>query len=265
MMRLCIVGMGYSGAWIGRAAEAAGLEVVGVRRAASADVIGFDEAAVAGLVAEADFLLSSVPPWAEGDPVLARFGAALRARRGWTGYLSSTGVYGDCGGAWVDESAAVGTGRRTARSAADADWQALGATVFRLPGIYGPGRSAIEAVREGTARRVNRPGHVFSRVHVADIAGAVVASMKRDFRGVVNVADDLPAEPRAVTEFACGLLGSPLPPLLPLDEAGLSPMALGFWTERRRVANGRLTGMLGYRLRFPDYKSGLVACLRSAS
>jgi nucleoside-diphosphate-sugar epimerase len=258
-MRLLILGQGYSGGWIARAA--AGYDVVAVRRMAGSGVLAFDDLAVAALVESADFVLSSVPPVADADLVLARFGEQLAARRGWTGYLSSTGVYGDCAGAWVDETAPVGHGRRSARTAADLAWQGIGAAVFRLPGIYGPGRSALDAVRCGAARRVDRPGHVFSRVHVGDIAGAVLAAMAADFRGCVNVADDLPAEPRAISEWACALLGAPLPPLLALDEAGLGAMARQFWQERRRVANGSLRRTLGYRLRFADYKAGLLHCL----
>jgi nucleoside-diphosphate-sugar epimerase len=140
----------------------------------------------------------------------------------------------------------------------------MGAAVFRLPGIYGPGRSALDAVRAGTARRVDRPGHVFSRIHRDDVAGAVMLAMRTGWRGVVNVADDLPAEPRAVTEWACALLGAPLPQLTELDDAGMSPMARAFWSERRRVANRCLTTSLGYRLRHPTYRQGLTACMGDA-
>lgn len=262
-MHLLILGLGYSATRIAAEARAGGWRVTGVRRQAGEGVLAFDDPALPDLVATTTHLLSSVPPDAAtgGDPVLSRFASQLAARTGWTGYLSSTGVYGDTGGAWVDEGAPTGQGRRTARSAADLAWQQHGA-VFRLPGIYGPGRSALDQVRAGTARRVDRPGHMFSRIHVDDIAGAVLHAMRADFRGILNVADDLPAEPRAVAEAACALVGAPLPPLLPLDMASLSPMARGFWTEQRRVANGRLTRTLGYRLKHPDYRSGLLACLK---
>ncbi len=258
---LVIAGQGHAGGHIADAARAAGLRVLGVRRRAADGCLAFDDPALPDILAQASHVIASVPPdpASGADPVLARFGPILSAHRGWLGYLSSTGVYGDTGGAWVDESAPVGGGRRSARTAADLGWQAIGATIFRLPGIYGPGRSVLDQVRAGTARRIDRPGHRFSRVHVADIAGAVVAAIGAGAGGIFNVVDERPAEPRHVTEFACGLLGAPLPPLEPLDEAALSPMARGFWSERRLVASGRLAEDLGYRLRHPDYKAGLTA------
>lgn len=268
---LLILGQGYSGTALASAARAAGLEVLGVKRRASDGVMAFDDPALPAAIRAASHILSSVPPdSATGtDPMLDRFADLLRGHRGWVGYLSSTGVYGDTGGAWVDESAPVGapgggpdllkTARRSARTEADLGWQAIGATIFRLPGIYGPGRSALDQVRNGTARRVDRPGHRFNRIHVDDIAGAVLAAIEAEARGIFNVVDRLPAEPRHVTEFACNLLGAPLPPLAPIELANLSPMARGFWTERRAVAGLRLERETGYRLRHPDYKSGLTA------
>ena len=260
---LLILGQGYSGTAIAAAARAAGHAVVGVRRQAGDAVLAFDDPALPDAIRAASHILSSVPPdsGSGADPVLARFGPLLAGHGGWIGYLSSTGVYGDTGGAWVDEAAPVGGGRRSARAGADGRWRALGATVFRLPGIYGPGRSALDQVRAGTARRVDRPGHRFSRIHVDDIAGAVVAAAGARATGVFNVVDNLPAEPRHVTEFACNLLGRPWPPLRPVDLAGLSPMARAFWTERRCVAGARLERETGYRLRHPDYKAGLTAIL----
>ena len=147
----------------------------------------------------------------------------------WLGYLSSTGVYGDTGGAWVDESAPTGSGRRTARATCDAAWLELDARVFRLPGIYGPGRSALDRVREGKAHRIDLPGQTFSRVHVDDIAAGVLAALAAP-AGAYNLTDDLPCGQNAVIEEACLLLGLPLPPLQTLDEAALSPMAA---TERK--------------------------------
>lgn len=258
---LLILGLGYSAARIAAAMRAAGWQVTGVRRAADGSVLAFDDPSVADLIGAARAVLSSVPPDpATGDdPVLARFGPALAATPARLLYLSSTGVYGDTGGAVVDESAPVGGGRRTARTAADLAWQALGATVLRLPGIYGPGRSALDQVRAGTARRIDRPGHRFNRIHVDDIAGATRAILESGAAGIFNIVDPHPAEPRAVTEEACRLLGVPPPPLEPLDPATLSPMARGFWSERRVVAGWKLARCTGYRLAHPDYKAGLRA------
>lgn len=174
MPRLFLFGLGYCGRRIARALEARGWEVVSTGREGT---VSFDdEGTVRMALADASHVLSSVPPGGEGlDPVLERYGDALAGK--WLGYLSSTGVYGDTGGAWVDETAATGTGRRTARAECDAQWLALGARVFRLPGIYGPGRSALDRVREGKAHRIDLPGQVFSRVHVDDIVSGVLAAM----------------------------------------------------------------------------------------
>jgi nucleoside-diphosphate-sugar epimerase len=258
---LLILGQGYSGSALALAARAAGHQLLGVKRQAGEGVMAFEDPALPDAIRAASYILSSVPPdGATGrDPMLNRFGALLKGHDGWVGYLSSTGVYGDTGGAWVDELAPVGGGRRSARTEADLGWQALGATIFRLPGIYGPGRSALDQVRAGQARRVDRPGHRFNRIHVDDIAGAVLAAITAEAKGIFNVVDRLPAEPRHVSEFACGLLGAPLPPLEPIELANLSPMARGFWTERRTVAGLRLERETGYRLRHPDYKAGLTA------
>jgi nucleoside-diphosphate-sugar epimerase len=194
--------------------------------------------------------------------VLAAHGeriAAAPAR--WVGYLSSTGVYGDAGGAWVDESTPL-KGRRSGRLAADEAWQTLHsqARVFRLPGIYGPGRSAIDRLRAGPVARIDLPGHVFSRIHVADIVGAMLASVENGAPGVYNLADDAPAPGEKVTAYAAQLLGITPAPLQTLEEAQLSPMGRAFYGECRRVANGKMTRDLGYELRYPEYRSGLTAC-----
>ncbi len=258
---LLILGLGYSATRIAAAMRAAGWQVTGVRRAADGPVLAFADPAVAALIGQARAVLSSVPPdpATGADPVLARFGPALAATRARLLYLSSTGVYGDTGGAVVDESAPVGTGRRKARTAADLGWQALGATVLRLPGIYGPGRSALDQVRAGTARRIDRPGHRFNRIHVDDIAGATRAILESGAAGVFNIVDAAPAEPRAVTEEACRLLGAAPPPVEPFDPARFSAAARGFWSERRIVAGWKLARLTGYRLACPDYKTGLRA------
>ncbi|MFQ3594827.1 MAG: SDR family NAD(P)-dependent oxidoreductase [Sphingomonadaceae bacterium] len=264
---LLILGQGYSATRIRRLAEARGLAVAGVRRTATADTLAFDDPAVRECLRASAIILSSVPPDREtgADPVLARFGDVLASTDARLLYLSSTGVYGDTGGAVVDESAPVGGGRRSARTAADLAWQVLGATILRLPGIYGPGRSALDQVRAGTARRIDRPGHRFNRIHVDDIAGATLAIVESGARGIFNIVDALPAEPREVTEAACRLLGAPLPPLEPFDPATLSPMARGFWSEGRIVAGTRLLRTTGYRLSFPDYKAGLQAIAEEGS
>lgn len=259
MSHLFVFGLGYSAGRLARRLAGEGWAVEGTGRAGK---IRFeDEAAVRAGLERATHILSSVPPGEEGDPVLDRYRAAITAApAGWIGYLSSTGVYGDTGGAWVDETAPVGGGRRSARVIADAAWRALGRPVhvFRLPGIYGPGRSVLERIREGRARRIALPGQVFSRVHVDDIAGGVIAGM-RGPAGVYNLADDLPCPQNDVITYGCARLGLPVPPLQTLPEAGLSPAAAAFYAENRRVANGRAKRLLGWRLRYPDYRAGLGA------
>jgi nucleoside-diphosphate-sugar epimerase len=257
MSRLLIFGPGYVASRIGGALAADGWRVVSVGR----DAID-DADHVRAEIAAATHILSSVPPADEGDPVLARHAARLAAAPArWIGYLSSTGVYGDAGGAWVDETAPAAPGRRSARAAADAAWLALHAQarVFRLPGIYGPGRSMLDRVAQGRAHRIDLPDQVFSRIHVDDIVAAVLASMRHGPAGAYNIADDLPCGQNAVVAFACELLRRPLPPLLSLDAAGLSPQARGFYTENRRVANGKAKRLLGWRPLFPDYRAGLRA------
>ena len=262
---MIILGLGYTGGRLASALRARGWRVTGVQRTAVADILAFDdEVAVTGAIARASHILSSVPPDATGvDPALSRYGAAIRASDAvWTGYLSSTGVYGDTGGAWVDESAPVGMGRRSARADADRTWAALrpDMRVFRLPGIYGPGRSALDRVRSGTAHRIAPPGQVFSRIHVDDIVRAILASFDGP-PGVFNIADDHPCGQNAVIDHACALLRVAPPPLLSLDEAGLSPQARAFYAENRRVANGRAKRLLGWAPLYPDYRAGLAACL----
>lgn len=262
---LLIFGLGYTATRLAARLRGDGWTVAGTRR--TGDLVLGSEA-VAAEIARATHILSSVPPTADGDPVLAAHGPALAASGAWLGYLSSTGVYGDTRGGWVDEAAPVGGGRRDARAAADLAWQALrpdGVHVFRLPGIYGPGRSALDRVIAGDARRIDAPGQVFSRIHVDDIVAAVVAAMHRPSPGVFNIADDAPAPGRDPIEFACDLLGRPYPPLEQLDGATLSPMARAFYSECRRVANGRMKRELGIRLRYPDYRAGLRACLEDMS
>ena len=237
--------------------EAIGWQVNCTGSAGNIDFNDFDRVRMA--LDHSSHILSSVPPEhvTGGDDVLATYGATLATGHGkWLGYLSSSGVYGDTGGAWVDESAPVGGGRRTARAEADSRWLDLGARVFRLPGIYGPGRSALERVRGGRAKRIDMPGQVFSRIHVDDIASGVLAALEAP-SGAYNLTDDLPASQNAVIEEACRLLGLTPPPLQSLDEADLSPLARGFYGENRRVANGKAKRVLGWRPRYPTFREGL--------
>lgn len=263
MAEILIFGLGYTASRLAARLRSEGWTVIGTRRSADAEAIAFDdEDAVRAALAGATHILSSVPPDANGiDPVIARYGASLSQREnGWAGYLSSTGVYGDTQGAWVDESAPVGTGRRSARADADRAWQSLATHIFRLPGIYGPGRSALDRVSQGRAHRIDLPEQVFSRIHIDDIVDAVVASFDGP-PGIYNIADDHPCAQNAVIEEASRLLRLPVPPLRSLEEANLSPMARAFYAENRRVANGRAKRLLGWRPRFADYRAGLADCL----
>lgn len=271
MGNLLIFGMGYTSLALATRLRAMGWTVRGTGRAG--DIAFDDHAGVAAALAQANHVLSSVPPARSGgDPVLDTYGDALQAWPGrWIGYLSSTGVYGDVGGAWVDESSPVGGGRRTARVEADIAWQALGGQagrasvrVFRLPGIYGPGRSALDRVREGTAHRIDIAGQVFSRVHVDDIVSGVIAGMDGP-AGVYNLSDDLPTSQNTVIEEAARLLGLAPPPMQSLEQAQLSPMARAFYAENRRVANGRARRVLGWAPAYPTYREGLRALSATTS
>ncbi len=256
MPHMFIFGLGYTAKKLADALVAAGWTISAT--GSEGDVDFADRDRVCAALGRASHVLSSVPPERDGgrDPVLTAYGADFRPA--WYGYLSSTGVYGDAGGAWVDEASPTGTGRRSARSEADAFWLKRKAHVFRLPGIYGPGRSALDKVREGSAHRIDLPGQVFSRIHVDDIVAGVVNALEGDAPpGAYNLADDLPASHNAVTEEACRLLGLDPPPLQTMDEAGLSPMARGFYAENRRVANGKAKRVLGWRPRYPTYREGL--------
>ncbi|MEQ6334689.1 SDR family NAD(P)-dependent oxidoreductase [Sphingobium sp. MK2] len=265
MSHMLIFGLGYTASRLATRLRNEGWHVTGTRRSAGADTLAFDdEPAVRAAIASATHILSSIPPEGDVDPVLPRYGAAIAAAPArWTGYLSSTGVYGDTGGAWVDEASPIGTGRRTARADADRDWGTLRPDMrrFRLPGIYGPGRSALDRVREGRAHRIDLPDQVFSRIHVDDIVAGIIASFDGP-PGIYNLSDDLPCAQNRVIEAACDMLALPYPPLLTMDQAQLSPMARGFYAENRRVANGHAKRLLGWQLRYPTYAEGLLACLK---
>lgn len=262
MGHILIFGLGFAASHIANRLTARGWDVSGTTQDGRGGTIAFaDDASVLAALRAATHILSSVPPVEGADPVLARYGQAIAlAPASWTGYLSSTGVYGDARGAWVDESAPV-KGRRADRNAADAAWQALrgDVRVFRLPGIYGPGRSILDRISEGRAHRIALPDQVFSRIHVRDIAGGVVAAF-RGPAGVFNLSDDEPCHQNRLVEWGCALLGAPLPPLETLNEAGLSPAARAFYAENRRVANGKAKRLLGWRPRYPSFREGLAAC-----
>ena len=265
--RLFILGLGYSGLEIARLAGARGFEVVGTvttaQKAAQLRAQGFEVLVFDGtqpVAIAASHILCTAPA--------PRLPAHLGRPR-WLGYLSTTGVYGDRGGRWVDE-ATVPTPmqqRSADRLASELQWQALGhklgvpTALFRLPGIYGPGRSAIDQVRAGTARRIDKPGQFFSRIHVADIAGTVLAAMTKKAGGIYNVADDEPASTADVVAYACELLGVPVPTAIPWEQAApaMTPMARSFYSENRRVRNDKIKRELGVVLRYPTYREGLKA------
>ncbi len=229
----------------------------------------------AAVLAGADAILISVPPDAAGDPVLDCHAGDLAALAGpdgpaWVGYLSTTGVYGDRAGGWVDETSELTptTERGRRRVAAEQGWldlwqrHGLPVHLFRLAGIYGPGRSQLDAARAGRARRIVKPGQVFSRIHVDDIAEALAASIDRPEPGTAyNLCDDWAAPPEEVVAYACRLLGLPVPPAIPFDDAELSDMARSFYAESKRVRNDRMKRDLGVELAYPTYREGLKALL----
>lgn len=294
MKVLLSLGHGYAAQALARALPD-GWQVIGTTRS-DAKARQLSDAGVEALVwpgtdlrpalARATHLLSSVAPDAPGaiaggadggtaggalsDPVLRALGDEIAAPRlDWVGYLSTTGVYGDHGGGWVDEDTPLTptTRRGIARVRAEAEWQALGLPlhIFRLAGIYGPGRGPFAKVRDGSARRIVKPGQVFSRIHVEDIAQVLAASIAHPRPGAVyNVCDDDPAPPQEVIGHAAALLGLPLPPEEPFETAEMSDMARSFYAESKRVNNERIKAELGVRLRFPSYREGLEALLRNA-
>ncbi|WP_299630610.1 SDR family oxidoreductase [uncultured Roseobacter sp.] len=221
---------------------------------------------------QANALLVSAGPGPEGDPTLAVMRAEIEAaapRLDWAGYLSTTGVYGDHQGGWVDETSPLtpSTARGLARVAAEAAWQAipdLKLHIFRLAGIYGPGRGPFAKVRKGTARRIIKKGQVFSRIHVEDIAQVLEASLAQPNPGAVyNLCDDNPAPPQDVIAHAAELLGLPLPPAVDFETAEMTPMARSFYAESKKVQNDRIKHELGVTLLYPDYRAGLTALLRA--
>ncbi|WP_342449589.1 Rossmann-fold NAD(P)-binding domain-containing protein [Falsiroseomonas frigidaquae] len=273
-MRMVVAGLGYSGAAIAAEAAAAGFTVTGTARepgaAAAVSVVRFAEAGPA--IEAATHLVVTAGPEEAGCPVLLAHAAAIARAPGlrWIGYLSTTGVYGDRGGAEVDETTppAPGQARSVHRLRVEEAWRAAAAArgaaldLFRTGGIYGPGRSALDDVRRGTARRVVKPGHAFSRIHRDDIALAVVTAARQQSHGarVLHLVDDEPAPNADVVAEAARLLGVAPPPEVPFEQASqaMSPMALSFWAENRRVANAATKAALGIAWRCPTYREGLA-------
>ena len=225
---------------------------------------------MAAALRDATHLLISAAPTDKGDPVLNELREEIAARAShfaWVGYLSTTGVYGDHQGGWVDEDTplAPSTRRGQWRKDAEAAWQAIPGLplhIFRLAGIYGPGRGPFAKVRAGTARRIIKDGQVFSRIHVDDIAQVLEASIDRPRPGrVYNLCDDDPAPPQDVIAHAAELLGMAPPPAIPFEEAQMTPMARSFYAESKRVRNRRIKEELGVELLYPDYRAGLRALL----
>jgi nucleoside-diphosphate-sugar epimerase len=276
MQTLLSLGHGYSARALARLLVPRGWRVIGTTRS-PAKAEAFRAEGVESLLwpgdlgpvlAQATHILASAAPDAGGDPFLRAVPDLARAQAAWVGYLSTTGVYGDHQGAWVDEGTPLTpqSDRGRQRVLAEGQWRATGLPVhiFRLAGIYGPGRGPFEKVRDGTARRIIKPGQIFSRIHVEDIAQVLAASIARPNPGAAyNVCDDNPCPPEDVIAHAARLLGLPDPPAVPFDavKATMTPMALGFYSESKRVRNDRIKTELGVRLRYPDYPQGLAALL----
>jgi nucleoside-diphosphate-sugar epimerase len=279
--RLFCFGLGYCAQALGSLLAAEGWSIAGTERPPGTNHHSFDRGHplpnAAGVLAGAGHLLVSVPPDEEGDPVLDchRFDIMDLARGGtlkWIAYLSTTGVYGDHQGGWVDETTptAPTSDRSRYRVAAENAWLQLGrdadvpVQVFRLAGIYGPGRSQIDAVRAGKAHRIHKPDQLFSRIHVDDVAGILRASIAHPrAHAIYNVCDDEAAAPDQVIAFAAEQLGVAPPPRVKFDEAELSPMARSFYADNKRVRNQLLKTELGYTLIYPTYREGLAAIARA--
>ena len=280
---LLSIGHGFSARALAARLVPQGWRIVGTTRSPDkADAIAdtgvepvvWPGADLGALIAQFPNVLVSAGPDSAGDPVLnAVEDAVTRAAPDlrWVGYLSTTGVYGDHDGDWVDEDTPLtpSTKRGRARVTAEARWQAspdLPLHIFRLAGIYGPGRGPFAKVRAGTARRIIKPGQVFSRIHVEDIAQALELSLQRPDPGAIyNLCDDDPAPPQDVIAHAAELLGLPVPPAIPFDQADMTPMARSFYAESKKVRNDRIKQALGWAPQFPTYRAGLAALLAQDS
>lgn len=278
MTTLLCLGYGYCARHVVARHGASFTRIIGTSRRGQdepgVEVLAFDgtvSPALLAAVQAADVVLASAAPGEAGDPFVGPLRAALAVpgRKGPLIYLSTIGVHGDSGGAWIDEDAPLDAEapRARRRVAAEAAWRDLGGVagrpvaILRLGGIYGPGRNALLDIRAGTARCIEREGQVFNRIHVADIAGAIHAAAAQGFDGVVNVVDDEPSPSCAPVRFAAGLLGVDPPPAVPFEiaSATMSAMALSFWADNRRVRNARLHGLIGGPLLYPTYREGLAA------
>jgi nucleoside-diphosphate-sugar epimerase len=279
MKTLLSIGHGYSAQALSRRLIPQGWRIIGTTRtavkAAELEAMGVEALIWPGdpsedldqALGQATHLLTSVAPDGAGDPVVRALGPQIAAAGlVWAGYLSTTAVYGHHDGNWVDEGTALtpSTARGAARVKAEAEWTALGLPlhIFRLAGIYGPGRGPFEKVRDGTARRIFKPGQVFSRIHVEDIAQVLEASLTRPNPGAIyNVCDDDPASPEDVLSLAATMLGLPEPPMVPYEDAEMTPMARSFYAENKRVRNNLIKDELGVHLRYPTYREGLAGLL----
>ncbi len=272
---LLSLGHGYTSRELARQLVPAGWHIVATSRSADTPQEGVDLRQWPGddlrdAFEQATHLLTSIAPGEAGDPVLNALADQIAAapRLRWVGYLSTTAVYGDHQGGWVDETTPLNPATRRGhwRVAAERAWQdfaeeqSLSLHIFRLAGIYGPGRGPFAKLRAGTARRIVKPGQVFSRIHVEDIARTLIASMNAPNPGAIyNVCDDDPAPPQDVLGFAAELLGLPVPPEEDWETAQMSPMARSFYAESKRVRNDRIKRELGVKLKYPDYRTGLRA------
>jgi nucleoside-diphosphate-sugar epimerase len=276
MSTLLSLGHGYSARALARLLVAQGWRVIGTTRNRTKADQFRDEGVepflwpgdLEWILEEATHILCSAAPDAKGDPFLQAVPEIAKSKAQWVGYLSTTGVYGDHDGGWVDEETPLTpqSDRGRQRVLAEGQWRATGLPVhiFRLAGIYGPGRGPFEKVRDGTARRIIKPGQVFSRIHVDDIAQVLEASIRQPNPGAAyNVCDDNPCPPQDVIGHAAQLLGMPEPPAVPFEEVAptMTPMALGFYSESKKVRNDRIKDELGVKLLYPDYPQGLAALL----
>lgn len=293
--KLFIFGMGYTSSYVAQNALALGFQVVGTVRnpeqvfilnqASSMTYYAFDgqirDEKMVYDIQSASHIISSIPPHPNGDNVAEILTPLFKNQpKKWLGYLSSTSVYGDHKGATVSEDTPINVhtlgGKAKERYCAEQQWQYLADTtgndlaIFRISGIYGRGRSALDRVREGTIQRIDKMGHVFNRIHVVDLAGAITKALTitpespYNNTGIFNVADDMPRPAHVVAEFACDLMGVTPPPLTPYAQANLSPKAQQFWQDSKVIDNTRLKDTLGYILKYPTYRHGLQALLRQS-